>query len=177
MPGGGGETKAGGVYVRAKLPSGGHVVSSGKRTIQPVRASAVRILVALSRGFGAPGAVPYLRRTGKPSADEALPSLPTVDTQRIHTPSSGGAHWNDFEMRSTPPSRRSTSRPTWFPAVAGFAVTVLVHTLDATSGWRRYLPPAFKVLSSSHLRFIRAVDTFSSARLVRTCSEDKSCCA
>ena len=29
----------------------------------------------------------------------------------------------------------------WFPAAAGFAVTVIVHPFDAATGPPRYLPP------------------------------------
>ncbi|MFD9669158.1 N-formylglutamate amidohydrolase [Rhodococcus sp. NPDC059968] len=55
----------------------------------------------------------------------------------------------------------------WFPAVAGFAVTVLVHTLAATTGRPRYLPPAepaewartiFSTAGASHGYFLGAVD-------------------
>nr|EJI97929.1 hypothetical protein JVH1_4723 [Rhodococcus sp. JVH1] len=30
----------------------------------------------------------------------------------------------------------------WFPAATGFAVTVIVHIVDAQTGVPRYLPPA-----------------------------------
>jgi len=55
----------------------------------------------------------------------------------------------------------------WFPAIAGFAVTVLVHTLDAETGRPRYLPPAepaewaraiFSTAGASHGYFLGAVD-------------------
>ncbi|WP_257016231.1 N-formylglutamate amidohydrolase [Rhodococcus sp. ACS1] len=55
----------------------------------------------------------------------------------------------------------------WLPAVAGLAVTVLVHTVDAEMGRPRYLPPtepaewARAILSTagaSHGYFLGAVD-------------------
>lgn len=55
----------------------------------------------------------------------------------------------------------------WFPAAAGFAVTVIVHPADAQTGVPRYLPPAepaewaraiFSTVDSAHGYFLGAVD-------------------
>ncbi|QSE86785.1 N-formylglutamate amidohydrolase [Rhodococcus koreensis] len=55
----------------------------------------------------------------------------------------------------------------WFPAVAGFAVTVVVHTVDPATGRPRHLPPAepaewarasFSTLDAAQGYFLGAVD-------------------
>ncbi|WP_009475997.1 hypothetical protein [Rhodococcus sp. JVH1] len=55
----------------------------------------------------------------------------------------------------------------WFPAAAGFAVTVIVHIVDAQTGVPRYLPPAepaeweralFSTVDNAHGYFLGAVD-------------------
>ena len=55
----------------------------------------------------------------------------------------------------------------WFPAVAGFAVTIVVHTIDPATGRPRHLPPAepaewaraiFSTLDAAQGYFLGAVD-------------------
>ncbi|MFF2112519.1 N-formylglutamate amidohydrolase [Rhodococcus koreensis] len=55
----------------------------------------------------------------------------------------------------------------WFPAAAGFVVTVIVHIVDATTGGPRHLPPTepaewaraiFTTAGASHEYFLGAVD-------------------
>jgi len=82
--------------------------------------------------------------TGNPSADQALPSLATVDISADPHPITAAARTGtDFELRiHTSIAPFDVAAEQWFPAVAGFAVTVIVHTVDAESGLPRYLPSA-----------------------------------
>ena len=105
--------------------------------------------------------------TGNPSADQALPSLATGDISADpHLITVAARSGTDVELRIHT-SIAAFAAQQWFPAVVGFAVTVLVHTLDAETGRPRYLPPAepaewaraiFSTAGASHGNFLGAVD-------------------
>ena len=107
--------------------------------------------------------------TGNPSADQALPSLATVDIPADPHPITVAVRTGtDIELRiHTSITPFDAAAEQCFPAVAGFAVTVLAHTLDAETGRPRYLPPAepaewaraiFSTGGASHGYFLGAVD-------------------
>ena len=109
------------------------------------------------------------KRQGNPSADQALPSLATGDISADpHLITVSARTGQDIELRiHTSIAPFDVAAEQWFPAVAGFAVTVLVHTLDAETGRPRYLPPAepaewaraiFSTAGASHGYFLGAVD-------------------
>ncbi|GAF45420.1 hypothetical protein [Rhodococcus wratislaviensis] len=107
--------------------------------------------------------------TGNPSADQPLPSLATVDIAADpHLITVAARTGTDIELRiHTSIAAFDVAGEQWFPAAAGFAVTVLVHTLDAETGRPRYLQPAepsewaraiFSTAGASHGYFLGAVD-------------------
>ncbi|MFD7012419.1 N-formylglutamate amidohydrolase [Rhodococcus jostii] len=107
--------------------------------------------------------------TGNPSADPALPSPAIADISADPHPITVATRTaTDIELRiHTSIAAFDVAAEQWFPAVAGFAVTVLVHTVDAETGRPRYLPPAepaewaraiFSTAGASHGYFLGAVD-------------------
>ncbi|UOT08314.1 MULTISPECIES: N-formylglutamate amidohydrolase [Rhodococcus] len=109
-------------------------------------------------------------RPGNLSAnhDEALPSLAADDISADpHIITAQARTGTDIELRihtSTAPFDVAAEQ--WFPAAAGFAVTVTVHTVDAQTGVPRYLPPAepaewaraiFSTVDNAHGYFLGAV--------------------
>ena len=105
--------------------------------------------------------------TGNTGADQALPSLATVDLSADpHLITVAARSGTDVELRIHT-SIAAFAAQQWFPAVVGFAVTVLVHTLDAETARPRYLPPAepaewaraiFSTAGASRGYFLGAVD-------------------
>ncbi|MEU2006925.1 N-formylglutamate amidohydrolase [Rhodococcus sp. NPDC019627] len=105
----------------------------------------------------------------RPDTDKALPNLATgdvvVDPHTITAPARTGT---DIELRiHTSIAPFDVAAEEWFPAAAGFAVTVLVHTVDAQTGRPRYLRPAepaewaraiFSTADGAHGYFLGAVD-------------------
>jgi hypothetical protein len=101
--------------------------------------------------------------------DKALPNLAvgevSTDPHTITAPARTGT---DVELRiHTSIAPFDVAAEQWFPAAAGFAVTVLVHTVDAQTGVPRYLPPAepaewartiFSTVDNAHGYFLGAVD-------------------
>ncbi|MDJ0418876.1 N-formylglutamate amidohydrolase [Rhodococcus opacus] len=102
-------------------------------------------------------------------SDQPLPNLTTGDVSTdphiITAPARTGT---DIELRiHTSIAPFDVAAEEWFPAAAGFAVTVIVHTVDAQTGAPRYLPPAepaeraraiFSTVDSAHGYFLGAVD-------------------
>ncbi|SEB35813.1 hypothetical protein SAMN04490220_0328 [Rhodococcus jostii] len=100
---------------------------------------------------------------------EALPSLATVDISADpHLITVAARTGTDIELQiHTSIAPFDVAAEQWFPAVAGFAVTVLAHTLDAETGRPRYLPPAepaeraraiFSTAGATYGYFLGAVD-------------------
>ena len=101
--------------------------------------------------------------------DKALPNLAAgdvvVDPHTITAPARTGT---DIELGiHTSIAPFDVAAEEWFPAATGFAVTVIVHTVDAQTGAPRYLPPAepaewaraiFSTVDSAHGYFLGAVD-------------------
>jgi hypothetical protein len=89
-----------------------------------------------------------MEHSAGPGVGGANPGRPADVELRIHT--------------SIAPFDVATEQ--WFAAAAGFAVTILVHTVDAQTGRPRYLPPAewaraiFSTADASHGYFLGAVD-------------------
>ena len=76
--------------------------------------------------------------------DKALPNLAAgdvvVDPHTITVPARTGT---DIELGiHTSIAPFGVAAEEWFPAAAGFAVTVIVHTVDPATGRPRYLRPA-----------------------------------
>ncbi|GAF48805.1 hypothetical protein [Rhodococcus wratislaviensis] len=101
--------------------------------------------------------------------DAVLPSLATDDTAaNPHVLAAAARTGTDIELRiHTSLTPFDVAAEHWFPAVAGFVVTVIVHTLDAKTGGPRYLPPAepaewaraiFSTAGAAHGYFLGAVD-------------------
>jgi hypothetical protein len=98
-------------------------------------------------------------------SDKALPNLASAEPHIITTPARTGA---DIELRiHTAIALFDVAAEEWFPAAAGFAVTVLVHPVDARTGVLRYLPPSepaewaraiFSTVDNAHGYFLGAVD-------------------
>ncbi|AII10866.1 N-formylglutamate amidohydrolase [Rhodococcus opacus] len=102
-------------------------------------------------------------------ADKTLPNFAAGDISTDpHTITAPARTGTDIELRihsSITPFEVAAEE--WFPAAAGFAVTVIVHTLDADTGQPRYLPPAepaewaraiFSTVDNAHGYFLGAVD-------------------
>ncbi|TQC40140.1 N-formylglutamate amidohydrolase [Rhodococcus sp. WS4] len=82
---------------------------------------------------------------GNLDTDAVLPSLATDDAASAapHVLAAAARTGTDIELRiHTSITRFDVAAEQWFPAAAGFVVTVIVHTLDAATGGPRYLPPA-----------------------------------
>ncbi|WP_050787553.1 hypothetical protein [Rhodococcus jostii] len=101
--------------------------------------------------------------------DQMLPNLATggvsTDPHTITAPARTGT---DIELRiHTSIAPFEVAAEEWFPAAAGFAVTVIVHPVDPATGQPRYLPPAepaewaraiFSTVDDAHGYFLGAVD-------------------
>lgn len=96
-----------------------------------------------------------------------------MKSRRIHTSSRqrhvlAACTGTDIELRiHTAIAPFDVAAEQWFPAAAGFAVTVIVHTVNAQTGVPRYLPPAepaewaraiFSTVDGAHGYFLGAVD-------------------
>ncbi|ANS31991.1 hypothetical protein R1CP_36925 (plasmid) [Rhodococcus opacus] len=101
--------------------------------------------------------------------DQALPNLAAgALSTDPHTITSAAHTGTDIEMQiHTSIAPFDVAAEEWFPAAAGFAVTVIVHTVDAETGRPRYLRPAepaewaraiFSTVEASHGYFLGAVD-------------------
>ncbi|MFE5708444.1 N-formylglutamate amidohydrolase [Rhodococcus koreensis] len=101
--------------------------------------------------------------------NEALPSLSTDDTSADpHIVTAPARTGTDIELRiHTSIAPFEVAAEEWFPAAAGFAVTVIVHPIDAATGQPRHLPPAepaqwaraiFSTVDTAHGYFLGAVD-------------------
>ena len=100
---------------------------------------------------------------------QALPNLAVQDASADpHIITAAARTGTDIELRiHTSVAPFDVAAEEWFPAAAGFAVTVIVHTVDAQTGVPRYLPPAepaewaraiFSTVDSAHGYFLGAVD-------------------
>ncbi|AHK35751.1 N-formylglutamate aminohydrolase [Rhodococcus opacus PD630] len=100
---------------------------------------------------------------------QALPNLAVQDASADpHIITAAARTGTDIELRiHTSIAPFDVAAEEWFPAAAGFAVTVIVHTVDAQTGAPRYLPPAepaewaraiFSAVDSAHGYFLGAVD-------------------
>jgi len=102
------------------------------------------------------------------TTDAALPSLATDDTSAApHIITAAARTGTDIELRiHTSVASFDVAAEEWFPAAARFAVTVIVHTVDAQTGEPRYLPPAepaewaraISTAGAAHGYFLGAVD-------------------
>lgn len=84
-------------------------------------------------------------RPRKLGTDAVLPSLATDDDASAapHILAAAARTGTDIELRiQTSITPFDVAAQQWFPAAAGVVVTVIVHTVDATTGGLRYLPPA-----------------------------------
>ncbi|PBC47229.1 N-formylglutamate amidohydrolase [Rhodococcus sp. ACPA1] len=100
---------------------------------------------------------------------QALPNLARQEASTDpHIITAGARTGTDIELRiHTSVAPFDVAAEEWFPAAAGFVVTVIVHTLDAATGEPRYLPPAepaewaraiFSTAGAAHGYFLDAVD-------------------
>jgi hypothetical protein len=100
---------------------------------------------------------------------QALPNLAVQDASaNPHIITAEARTGTDIELRiHTAITPFDVAAEQWFPAAAGFAVTVLAHTVDAATGVPRYLPPAepaewaravFSTVDNAHGYFLGAVD-------------------
>jgi hypothetical protein len=65
------------------------------------------------------------------------------DSTDLHTITAAARTGTDIELRiHTSITPFEVAAEEWFPAAAGFAVTGIVHPVDAQTGVPRYLPPA-----------------------------------
>ncbi|EID77439.1 MULTISPECIES: hypothetical protein [Rhodococcus] len=101
--------------------------------------------------------------------DKTLPNLATGDISTDpHTITAPARTGTDIELRiHTSITPFEVAAEEWFPAAAGFAVTVIVCSADAATGQPRYLPPAepaewaraiFSTVDNAHGYFLGAVD-------------------
>jgi len=105
---------------------------NGNARTLPVRLSATRTVCSMSA------------RPDNLSTDAVLPSLATTDASAApHIVAAAARTGRDIELRiHTSLTRFDVAAEQWFPAAAGFVVTVIVHIVDAATGEPRYLPPA-----------------------------------
>ncbi|MDH6292817.1 N-formylglutamate amidohydrolase [Rhodococcus opacus] len=100
---------------------------------------------------------------------KALPNLAVGDVSADpHIITAAARTGTDIELRiHTAIASLDVAAEQWSPAAAGFAVTVIVHTVDAQTGVPRYLPPAepaewaraiFSTAVGAHGYFLGAVD-------------------
>ncbi|RYE39501.1 MAG: N-formylglutamate amidohydrolase [Hyphomicrobiales bacterium] len=105
----------------------------------------------------------------RPDSHQALPNLAVQDASADpHIITAAARTGTDIELRiHTSIAPFDVAAEQWFPAAAGFAATVIVHTVDAQSGEPRYLPSAeaaewaraiFSTVDSAHGYFLGAVD-------------------
>ncbi|GAB3835072.1 hypothetical protein GCM10028895_55510 [Pontibacter rugosus] len=75
---------------------------------------------------------------------QALPNLAVQDASADpHIITAAARTGTDIELRiHTSIAPFDVAAEQWFPAAAGFAVTVIVHTVDVETGVPRHLPPA-----------------------------------
>lgn len=102
-------------------------------------------------------------------SDKALPNVGTGHVSADPHIITAAAHTGtDIELQiHTSIAPFDVAAEEWIPAAAGFAVTVIVHTVDAQTGAPRYLPPAepaewaraiFSTVDNVHGYFLGAVD-------------------
>ena len=102
-------------------------------------------------------------------AEKALPNLAVQDASADpHIITAAARTGPDIELQiHTSVAPFDVAAEEWFPAAAGFAVTVIVHIVDAQTGVPRYLPPAepaewaraiFSTVDAAHGYFLGAVD-------------------
>jgi hypothetical protein len=102
-------------------------------------------------------------------AEKPLPNLAAGDISTDpHTITAPARTGTDIELHiHTSIAPFEVAAEEWFPASAGFTVTVIVHTLDADTGQPRYLPPTepaewaraiFSTVDATHGYFLGAVD-------------------
>ena len=100
---------------------------------------------------------------------QALPNLAVQDASADpHIITAAARTGTDIELQiHTSIAPFDVAAEQWFPAATGFAVTVIVHTVDAQTGVPRFLPPAkpaewaraiFSTVDSTHGYFLGAVD-------------------
>ena len=100
---------------------------------------------------------------------QALPNLALQDASTDpHIITAAARTGTDIELQiHTSVAPFDVAAEEWFPAAAGFAVTVIVHIVDAQTGVPRYLPPAepaewaraiFSTVDNAHGYFLGAVD-------------------
>ncbi|SEB70824.1 hypothetical protein SAMN04490239_1319 [Rhodococcus koreensis] len=154
-------------FVGQHSDSKGHAVtagqmpqsSTGRITGRPAgRVSAARTVCPMSAGPGS-----------NLGTDAVLPSLATDDASAApHILAAAARTGTDIELRiHTSITPFDVAAEQWFPAAAGFVVTVLVHTVDAGTGGLRYLAPAeptewaraiFSTVGAVHGYFLGAID-------------------
>nr|EJI95783.1 hypothetical protein JVH1_6804 [Rhodococcus sp. JVH1] len=102
-------------------------------------------------------------------SDKALPKLTTGDVAvDPHIITAAARTGTDVELRiHTYIAPFDVAAEQWFPAAAGFAVTVIAYTVDAATGRPRHLPSAepsewaraiFSTVDNVHGYFLGAVD-------------------
>ncbi|MFD9664895.1 hypothetical protein ACFWAY_25270 [Rhodococcus sp. NPDC059968] len=84
-------------------------------------------------------------------AEKALPNLAAGDISTDpHTITAPARTGTEIELRiHTSIAPFDVAAEEWFPAAAGFAVTVIVHPVDAATGQPRYLAPGLRGLPAS----------------------------
>ncbi len=159
-------------YIHRSSPSvRGPAVSAGQRLFCRISRRSDESSSLRRPGIGSPYPCPMSADPGSIRADghQALPNLAVQDASADpHIITAAARTGTDIELRiHTSVAPFDVAAEEWFPAAAGFAVTVIVHTVDAQTGVPRYLPPAeaaewvraiFSTVDSAHGYFLGAVD-------------------
>ncbi|SEC24445.1 hypothetical protein SAMN04490220_1149 [Rhodococcus jostii] len=156
-------------YIHRSSPSvRGPAVSAGQRFIRRISRRSGESSSLRRPGIGGPYPCPMSADPGSIRADghQALPNLAVQDASADpHIITAAARTGTDIELRiHTSVAPFDVTAEEWFPAAAGFAVTVIVHTVDAQTGAPRYLQSTeaaewaraiFSTVDSAHGYFLR----------------------